>query len=469
MDTDAWTLLAETRPPDGDPALHADALAERLVRGGIDEVRRFGTSFDAAMDALYRWDLWGAAYLALGGCSDDAFEYLRAWIVARGEADWRRARMDPQGFFLSLLGDADDPEDRFAELGLHDGEALLYAAGTAHERLTGEWRPPRAEPGPDTPSGEPWEEDDLPERFPELAARLPDDLFDDSTPFEPEGGERAPDPILDAIEAGLLAYTMGNHRNTEERLGPLVDDREAWALVDPELQVEVAYVVSAIRLQDGKVDAAAESLSLIEDRLEENPRVRRLLAQIELARGELERAGRWVDRSSEAVRMDRALAAKLAWREGRRSDATTLALGELDPTAEGFEHPWDVAGALYHVGSVLAEAGNAEAAERAVRTMATLLGDAPDDLPLLTHMKLLVAAVTRLRGRPADALAQLEALVDGLEGTDRAEALRETARSLRDLGRGEEATAAYRRAVGGFEAAGERWEGAATRREMEER
>ena len=467
MSVDHWTLLAETRPPDGDPAAHADALTERLVRQGVAEVLRFGASFDAAMDALYGWDLWGAAYLALGGCSDDAFEYLRAWIVARGEAAWRRAQVDPQGFFLSLLGDAEDPEARFAELGLHDGEALLYAAGSAHERLTGEWRPPRSEPGPDTPTGEPWDDDDLPERFPELAARIPGDVSDDWDPFEPEDEERAPDPVLDAVDAGLLAYTQGNHRKAEDRLGPLVDDREAWSAVDPEVQVEVAYVVSAIRLQDGKVDAAAEALGLIADRLEENPPVRRLLAQIELARGELERASRWVDRSSEAVRMDRALAAKLAWRQGRRADAARLALQELDTTAEGFEHPWDVAGALYQVGSVLAEAGDAEGSEQAVRTMAALLGNAPEELPLFTHMKLLVAAVTRLRGRPADALAQLDALVQGLDGTDRAEALRETARALLDLGRREDAAGAYRKAIAGFEAAGERWDEAATRRELD--
>ncbi len=467
MSPDHWTLLAETRPPDGDPGRHAEALTDRLTRAGVEDVLRFGASFDAAMDALYSWDLWGAAYLALGGCSDDAFEYLRAWIVARGEGEWRRAQMDPQTFFLSLLGDAEDPEDRFTELGLHDGEALLYVAGTAHERLTGEWRPPRAEPGPDTPVGEPWEDDDLPERFPELAARIPDDVFDDWDPFESEDPDREPDPILDAVDAGLLAYTMGNHRKAEDRLGPLVDDRDSWARIDADVQVEVAYVVSAIRLQDGKVDAAAEALSLIEDRLEENPPVRRLLAQIELARGELDRANRWVDRSPEAVRMDRALAAKLAWRQGRRTEAASLALGELDTTAEGFEHPWDVAGALYQAGSVLAEAGHAEGAEQAVRTMAALLGSAPEDLPLFTHMKLLVAAVTRLQGRPADALDQLDALIQGLDGTDRAEALRETARALRDLGRDEDAAAAYRKAIAGFEATGERWDEAATRREMD--
>ena len=36
------------------------------------------------MDDSYRWDLWGAAYLANGGCSDDGFDYFRGWLIGQG-------------------------------------------------------------------------------------------------------------------------------------------------------------------------------------------------------------------------------------------------------------------------------------------------------------------------------------------------------------------------------------------------
>ncbi|HSM03961.1 MAG TPA: DUF4240 domain-containing protein [Longimicrobiales bacterium] len=475
MTADFWALVAETRPDDGDPARHAEALTAKLVAQGAESVRAYGVAFDQAMDTLYDWDLWGAAYLALGGCGDDAFEYFRAWIVGRGEAAWRQAGEDPQAFLLSLIGDAEDPEDRLFELGVHDGEPLLYAGGTAHERLTGAWLPPREAGGPEEPSGEPWEEEDLGDRFPALAARMPDDLPGDvdldglAEEREIDGLPAAtpPDPTQEAVDAGLDAYSAGNHAEAELHLGPLVDDSGRWPAVHPGLQVDVAYVVSAIRLQDGKVDAAAEALALILDRMDEVPPVRRALAQIELARGRLDEAARWIDDRPEAARMDRALAAKLAWRRGHRDDALTRTRTELTAGAAGYEHPWDVAGALYQVGTVLAETGDAEGAEMAVRTMATFLGGAPEDLPLFTHMKLLVAAVTRLQERYADAVEQLEPLCETTIGTDRAEAFRERARSLRGLGREDEAGADYEEAIRGFETAGERWDLAATRREME--
>ena len=36
----------------------------------------------------YDWNLWGAAYLMKGGCSDDAFDYFRGWLVAQGRRVW---------------------------------------------------------------------------------------------------------------------------------------------------------------------------------------------------------------------------------------------------------------------------------------------------------------------------------------------------------------------------------------------
>jgi tetratricopeptide (TPR) repeat protein len=458
-----WQVVDEARPSDGDPGRHAQTLIEQLARWDAEQVRTFGAAFDGAMDALYRWDLWGTAYLALGGCGDDAFEYLRAWIVGRGAAAWRDAARNPEGFFLDLIGEAEDPQHLLSELGVHDGESLLYAAGEAHERITGDWLPPRTAARPAEPVGEAWREEELVDRFPNLAARIPEVGSAGGDPAEHP--EAQPDPLLRTVYQGLAAFYAGDHIRADSRLAPLVDDDDIWDRLPGEEQVDVAYVVSAVRLQDGRVDAAAEALARIRDRIGEVPPVRRALAQIELARGRLDEARRWIDHSGDAQRMDRALAAKLAWRQGRRDDAANLAERELGAAVGPMEHPWDVAGALYQAGSVLAEAGDAVGAERAVRTVATLLAGAPEDLPLFTHMKLLVAAVTRLQGRHDDALGQLASICESTSGTDRAEALRERARCLRGLGRRTESAAAYDEALRGFEAAGERWDADATRRE----
>jgi hypothetical protein len=43
--------------------------------------------FGQAHAALYRWDVWAAAYLIGGDCSDDSFIDFRAGIIAQGR-DW---------------------------------------------------------------------------------------------------------------------------------------------------------------------------------------------------------------------------------------------------------------------------------------------------------------------------------------------------------------------------------------------
>jgi hypothetical protein len=142
-----WHLIDDTRPDIRDLGGHAAAITSVLVDSGTEDTLRFAAEFDHAIDSLYTWELWGAAYLSFDGCSDDAFEYLRAWIIGAGEAAWALARDHPERLFIELLDAADDPDRRWDELGIHEGEALLYAAGIAHERLTGEWLPGRASGG----------------------------------------------------------------------------------------------------------------------------------------------------------------------------------------------------------------------------------------------------------------------------------------------------------------------------------
>jgi endonuclease/exonuclease/phosphatase (EEP) superfamily protein YafD len=69
--------------------------------------------------------LWGAAYVISGGCSDDGFEYFRAWLMARGRRVFEQAIANPD----SLAG----VYERDAEL-----EELLYCASRVYEQKTGE-------------------------------------------------------------------------------------------------------------------------------------------------------------------------------------------------------------------------------------------------------------------------------------------------------------------------------------------
>lgn len=42
----------------------------------------------------YSSDLWAAAYIAMGGCSDDGFDYFRYWLISRGKEIYYNALTD---------------------------------------------------------------------------------------------------------------------------------------------------------------------------------------------------------------------------------------------------------------------------------------------------------------------------------------------------------------------------------------
>ena len=47
-------------------------------------------------DDVYRWDLWAAAFLIGGGCSDDAFSDFGAWLLSQGRSAFEATLNDPE-------------------------------------------------------------------------------------------------------------------------------------------------------------------------------------------------------------------------------------------------------------------------------------------------------------------------------------------------------------------------------------
>ncbi|MGW9206325.1 DUF4240 domain-containing protein [Embleya sp. NPDC055664] len=82
MDTDEFRTLVEiARAADGP---YAPALVDILAAHPPERVLDYDDRFREAREALYLWDLWAAAYLIGGGCSDDAFMDFRAGLIAQG-------------------------------------------------------------------------------------------------------------------------------------------------------------------------------------------------------------------------------------------------------------------------------------------------------------------------------------------------------------------------------------------------
>jgi hypothetical protein len=166
-----WQIIASAAKADHDPEVHMEALRAALRELSLDEVIAFEVAFRSYLNRAYTWDLWGAAFVIHGRCSDDGFEYFRRWLVTRGREAYEAALADPDS-----LADLDA---RPGEAGVWEHEAIYYVAGEVFEEKGGEDDVrdySEAEAGMDgsSPSGTPFEEDELhlAPRYPKLYRRF---------------------------------------------------------------------------------------------------------------------------------------------------------------------------------------------------------------------------------------------------------------------------------------------------------
>lgn len=168
-ETEFWEIVDSTRgAAGGDPEEHADLLVERLLQRDPDSVLDFARHFEARYNRAYRWELWGAAALLLGGADDEAFDYFRCWLIGQGREVFEGALHDPD----ALAGLLDSFDEEFDG----DGEELGYAADEAYEQLTGVVAPDLGVPPQSAePAGAPLDladEGALAERYPQLWERF---------------------------------------------------------------------------------------------------------------------------------------------------------------------------------------------------------------------------------------------------------------------------------------------------------
>jgi hypothetical protein len=157
-----WAVIAAAR--DGDFAGRPGRLRELLLMRPPKEVASFIQDFRDAMDDAYSYELWGAAYVIGGGCSDDSFMDFRKWLISCGRERYERALVDPESLVDVTFG-PDAEEDAFFE------EFSITIALDVFTTLTGEQPPPRMRPAPRSPHGQDWVDDDLPTRYPRLWKR----------------------------------------------------------------------------------------------------------------------------------------------------------------------------------------------------------------------------------------------------------------------------------------------------------
>jgi hypothetical protein len=139
------------------------AVAE-LASRDPEEIVAWGRHLDKVMAASGKEDLWAAAYLINGGCSDDGFDYFRGWLIANGREVLARAVREPDSL-------AELPAVRAAAANgaVFEAEEVLSVADDAYQQATGSELPPSGVPASRPDPAQLWDFDDEEE----MARRLP--------------------------------------------------------------------------------------------------------------------------------------------------------------------------------------------------------------------------------------------------------------------------------------------------------
>ena len=157
-----WSLVEKVdREAGGEMEKKCELLEAELARLSLEEILDWDLHLQTLRGEANTHDVGGVAHLYGGGCSDDGFLDFRSCLVSCGRK-----------LFEQVMRDADNLADYKGRSHLmHEG--YQYVAHTVYERLTG-----RAIPYDSSmlsqrreTSGTPWKVEDLPRRFPRMAAR----------------------------------------------------------------------------------------------------------------------------------------------------------------------------------------------------------------------------------------------------------------------------------------------------------
>ncbi len=165
-DAGFWELIdtsrASSKPTSGDLGDQQDAILEELLTNlPAAEIAAFDRIFRRLHAAANTWDLWGAAYLIEGGCSDDGFTDFRSGLIGLGRRTYEDAVRDPATLASQPTRGVD-----------FTNELMMYAAPQAYERVAGSEIPEDDEWEPSPPRGEPWDPERVHEKYPVLAAKF---------------------------------------------------------------------------------------------------------------------------------------------------------------------------------------------------------------------------------------------------------------------------------------------------------
>ena len=123
-----WSIISDAKSK----STNGEELAQHVIRTlegkSIESILGFDYWFSKFHYGSSNGDLWCTAYVAMKGCTEDGFDYFRAWMIGQGREVFEAALKEPDTLVAAL-------ESIGAEV--PNNETLLIAASRAYETKTG--------------------------------------------------------------------------------------------------------------------------------------------------------------------------------------------------------------------------------------------------------------------------------------------------------------------------------------------
>jgi predicted DNA-binding WGR domain protein len=125
-----WELLDRCKKNGDDIDEQMEWLVSHLSKRPVKDIVMFDSIFNQNYRKSYTSSLWAAGYIVMGGCSDDCFDYFRAWVLYIGKEEYEAAIDNPETL-LPYFKQLEEQEE------LPQLEDLLSVASMAYEEKTG--------------------------------------------------------------------------------------------------------------------------------------------------------------------------------------------------------------------------------------------------------------------------------------------------------------------------------------------
>jgi len=130
---DFWAVIDRaTADRPGSPGEVAKRAIAELATRDPEEIVAWGRHLDKVMVASGKEDLWAAAYLINGGCSDEGFDNFRGWLIAHGREVLARSVREPDS-----LSEMPAVQQAAINGAVFEAGEVLTIAAEAHQEATG--------------------------------------------------------------------------------------------------------------------------------------------------------------------------------------------------------------------------------------------------------------------------------------------------------------------------------------------